>query len=607
MATIAKLLAKAELDTSGFQKGITVMETSVDKMATTSIKGVTTAAAKVSKLGTTFTKVGAAGAAMFRVIALGAAVLLLSPIFLLIKAVSLLIGVMAKSLKAAFTMTGKNMAVEVQDIKNSMLELEVAFANMFAPLIIALLPTIKLVINWLINLFNLVAMITAAFLGQAEVMQVIVGSVNESANGMNSLRKNTLGALAAFDQLNVLTQDAVSVDDVATEMVPISAEILNDVNAIKQGWEEIVKLWDDAWKGWGEFMKFMDWAWQEGWEQIKVGWGMASDWFDTNVWKPITEGSTWTWKDVLKDATWYEVLFRIWALGLGEILRNPWESLLLAVSTLSGAIGGVLIVLLAWVLENFIGPLIILFHKMWNSIVLYSQLVIEDVLEKIRGTWDALPEWFRTEVIDPIKIRFWEGFADIRHNFSLAWSNVKTVWGVARAWFGDNVTDPLKTMFGTSLDWIDKKFKDIFGGIKVFVKIVANSIIDALNGMIQGIASTINAFINTANSIGSIIPGYVFVPNVSAPIIPHLAEGAVIPPNAPFTALLGDQKSGTNIEAPESLIRDIIRQELGNIKTDVRIEFGGSLGALVRELKPFIDKETTRIGKSLISRSGALS
>ena len=40
-----------------------------------------------------------------------------------------------------------------------------------------------------------------------------------------------------------------------------------------------------------------------------------------------------------------------------------------------------------------------------------------------------------------------------------------------------------------------------------------------------------------------------------------LAKGAVIPPNAPFAAILGDQTSGTNIETPEALLRQIVREE----------------------------------------------
>ena len=47
------------------------------------------------------------------------------------------------------------------------------------------------------------------------------------------------------------------------------------------------------------------------------------------------------------------------------------------------------------------------------------------------------------------------------------------------------------------------------------------------------------------------------------PQLPMLATGAVIPPNAKFTAVLGDQKNGKNLEAPESLIRKIVREESG--------------------------------------------
>jgi len=47
--------------------------------------------------------------------------------------------------------------------------------------------------------------------------------------------------------------------------------------------------------------------------------------------------------------------------------------------------------------------------------------------------------------------------------------------------------------------------------------------------------------------------------------VPYLASGAVIPPNAPFVAVLGDQRNGRNLEAPEDLIRQIIREESANV------------------------------------------
>jgi len=47
---------------------------------------------------------------------------------------------------------------------------------------------------------------------------------------------------------------------------------------------------------------------------------------------------------------------------------------------------------------------------------------------------------------------------------------------------------------------------------------------------------------------------------VSAPQIPSLAKGTVLPANKPFLAVLGDQRNGTNIEAPLSTIQEAVAE-----------------------------------------------
>lgn len=96
---------------------------------------------------------------------------------------------------------------------------------------------------------------------------------------------------------------------------------------------------------------------------------------------------------------------------------------------------------------------------------------------------------------------------------------------------------------------------------------------DIFSGIINSIASTfeyaVNHFINLINGITSginkmtKIVGIPEIPQIPEVNIPFLATGAVIPPNAPFVAMLGDQKHGNNIEAPEDLIRKIVREETG--------------------------------------------
>lgn len=66
--------------------------------------------------------------------------------------------------------------------------------------------------------------------------------------------------------------------------------------------------------------------------------------------------------------------------------------------------------------------------------------------------------------------------------------------------------------------------------------------------------------------------------------IPQLATGAVIPPNAPFTAILGDQRNGYNLEGPEDMFRGIVREELENTTNDETPELLRELIAVVSNL-----------------------
>ena len=76
--------------------------------------------------------------------------------------------------------------------------------------------------------------------------------------------------------------------------------------------------------------------------------------------------------------------------------------------------------------------------------------------------------------------------------------------------------------------------------------------------------------------------------------IPALASGAVLPPNKPFYAMLGDQKNGTNLEAPASLIEDIMRKVMSEQQFNFNVIPRGSLGALIRLLNLEFVQENER-------------
>ena len=86
---------------------------------------------------------------------------------------------------------------------------------------------------------------------------------------------------------------------------------------------------------------------------------------------------------------------------------------------------------------------------------------------------------------------------------------------------------------------------------------------NAINGFLKWIVNGLNKLIDKLNSFGFKLPdvlggGRVGF-NISRLSVPQLAQGAVLPPNKPFLAMVGDQKHGTNIEAPADLIRQMAR------------------------------------------------
>ena len=132
----------------------------------------------------------------------------------------------------------------------------------------------------------------------------------------------------------------------------------------------------------------------------------------------------------------------------------------------------------------------------------------------------------------------------------------------------------LKLVFGGLIGFISGAFsgnwEKAWKGVKDIAAGVFNTIIGAVNGLVQAICAGMNAVIRALNKISFTIPKWVpkwggkkfglNIKEIDLPQIPYLAKGAVIPPNAPFLAMLGDQKHGTNIEAPLSTIEEAVER-----------------------------------------------
>lgn len=154
-------------------------------------------------------------------------------------------------------------------------------------------------------------------------------------------------------------------------------------------------------------------------------------------------------------------------------------------------------------------------------------------------------------------------------------------------------------------------FKGIWNAIEGVVKTVVNSIIYIINGMIRGICTGINSVIRAINSIGFTMPDWVpgfggerigfNLKEVTVPQIPKLATGAVIPPNSEFLAILGDQKRGTNIEAPLETILDAMRMALTEMGINVTFQVEGDPNGLFKVIRKEAKKHTNRTGEPAFS------
>lgn len=126
------------------------------------------------------------------------------------------------------------------------------------------------------------------------------------------------------------------------------------------------------------------------------------------------------------------------------------------------------------------------------------------------------------------------------------------------------------------------------------------TVINTLGGLLESVAKVVGADIDATFDTTK-VPQIDYVPKWE---IPALAQGAVIPPNKEFLAILGDQTSGTNIEAPLQTIVDAFNIALqnnpnaGRGSTEVVLEIDGrEFGRAVVEQG---NRENRRIGTRLV-------
>lgn len=228
-----------------------------------------------------------------------------------------------------------------------------------------------------------------------------------------------------------------------------------------------------------------------------------------------------------------------------------------------------------------------------------------------------------------------------------------------------SVIDSAKDYIFSFLDWLDEKtggrfsgiidfIKGLLGGLLDFAKTNLGILLDTFKGIFQGVTtfltgvftqdwdtawaglkqiffSTWNGIIATVesainliirglnwlleqiNKISFTVPDWVpeiggkelgfDIPPISDVTLPRLAQGAVIPPNREFLAVLGDNKTENEIVSPVSAMKQAFKeaaQEMGGLNGGTMTLRVSAKRGFARYLKFEIDAEDMRQGEGLV-------
>ena len=180
-----------------------------------------------------------------------------------------------------------------------------------------------------------------------------------------------------------------------------------------------------------------------------------------------------------------------------------------------------------------------------------------------------------------------------------------------------NMFNAIKSLLQGNADDSKEYFRKALESLVNFFVGIGNSIIAVMNNLWSLIFNSFKGFVNGFGGIIGKIGDWLgfdwelkwsaavpLIPQIPKAEIPALAQGAVIPPNREFLAVLGDQKQGTNIETPLATMIEAFQMALdsrggyngGNTEVVLEID-GREFGRAVVEQG---ERESRRLGARLV-------
>ena len=301
---------------------------------------------------------------------------------------------------------------------------------------------------------------------------------------------------------------------------------------------------------------------------ISTGIQVFANWF---IW--VCQIATDAINNLLRPAL--DLLLTVWQ-GLMAGIQAAWaeygQPLMDGVATAFYNLEAIFSNLYYTIIEPIVANLIRLLQQLWTQ---HLQQLWNDIVAMLGAMGTAVLDLWNNilaPVINWLVATFGPVFTDV---FNAVAGVVETAIG-----FISDVIDIAVFTFKGLLDFLSSVFRGawdaawnaisstvtgVWDRITSTIRSAINGIIGFINGMIQAIVNALNRVGSMLNTLSFTVPDWVpvvggnhlgfSVSHITAPQIPYLAQGAVIPPNREFMAVLGDQSHGTNVEAPLSTIQ----------------------------------------------------
>ena len=553
---------------------------------------------------------------------------------------ALVFNLISSALRSVVNVMGTTIA-KTNGVSTALGKLKGAAATAAAGLASALSPAIIGLLNLLTSLINgflrLLSLLTGKSISSMKQTAKGINAVGSAAGSTSKQADKAKRSLAGFDEIERLDAKTGSsgganynFDHIASPLGGITDKLKNFWSTFQTLLAPSVAAWSAAWEQirnaasavWPEVQQAALAFWNEGLSPLLT---YLSGTFAPGVINAFSEAFAPIVGGVASTAIYVLADLFTWACGIGtdaingvlipalDLLLQIWQDLMSGIKTAWDTYGqplmdGVILAFqnledlatLLWetIVKPILQNLISVLQELWSS---HLKPLWDDILLLVASVANCLLDLWNNLLAPVAKwiiATFGPAFAEV-------FNAIADVVGVAVGAIADAIdlaivvlrglADFLSAVFRGNWDaaWqaIGNTVSTVWDKMTNAIKTAVNGIIGFINRMISAVVTGINAVINALNGLSFDLPdifggGHVGfnISTLTAPQIPYLAQGAVIPANREFLAVLGDQSHGTNVEAP----LDTIKQAVAEVMEDLQAGQMAGFEAVVSVLREIL-------------------